>query len=376
MIVLLNEHYPGETFVRWQASELDCPIVVGEIQGKKPLEHDVTQIGCGNGFRGSKFEKAKRRILENVFRAPGPKWCSKTESNWNKYLLEKKPSVVHVCFGTNAARAISGCKRNNVPLVVQFLGQDASRHLRRPSFLKAAQQVFEYASDIVVLNELMKSRLVAAGCQSDKIHVLPIGVRCNVSRNEKRNFEGETFEFLGVGRFVEKKSPVTTIKAFDVCHRENPNVRLTMIGDGPLLNAARQFVEEQKLQQVVSLPGRINHNELINYWDRTNCFVQHSVTASCGDAEGWPVAIAEAAVQGLPIVSTRHEGIPSEVVEGESGYLVDEHDWNQMGIHMLELSRDPTKCMNFGEAGRRHIIENGNLTKQCQKLRSILESVN
>jgi len=374
MIALLNEHYPGETFVRWQASELDCPIVVGEIIGSKPSQHQVFEIGQGNGYRGHKLERVKRRLLEGLLSSPGPKWCSKTEANWNKFLLEHKPKVVLACFGTNAVRALDGCKKYKVPLVVQFLGQDASRHLRRPSFVKGVRQVYEYASAVVVLNPLMKDRLVESGCRPDKIHVLPIGVRCGVPRKTKRFSEGSTFEFLGIGRFVEKKSPIATLRAFQQCHRQNCNVRLTMIGDGPLYEKSQQFANEQCLNDVVSLPGRINHDGLVSYWDRAHCFVQHSVTASCGDAEGWPVAIAEAASHGLPIVSTRHEGIPSEVIEGESGYLVDEHDWQTMAQRMLELSQNLKRCADFGQAGQAHILENGNLTKQCEKLLSILNS--
>ena len=47
-------------------------------------------------------------------------------------------------------------------------------------------------------------------------------------------------------------------------------------------------------------------------------FVQHSVTAADGDSEGTPVSILEAGAAGLPVVSTRHAGIPEGVVKGSS----------------------------------------------------------
>ena len=49
---------------------------------------------------------------------------------------------------------------------------------------------------------------------------------------------------------------------------------------------------------------------------RASMFVQHSVTDPDGKIEGFPVAIAEAMFTALPVVSTRHSGIPEHVRDG------------------------------------------------------------
>ena len=86
-------------------------------------------------------------------------------------------------------------------------------------------------------------------------------------------------------------------------------------------------------------------------------FVQHSVTSSTGDQEGFPVALAEAAALGKAIVSTHHSGIVESVRHGDTGYLVQEHDYEKMAEYVLLLLSNPTRMKAMGEAGRRHIKE-------------------
>jgi glycosyltransferase involved in cell wall biosynthesis len=88
---------------------------------------------------------------------------------------------------------------------------------------------------------------------------------------------------------------------------------------------------------------------------RARCFVQHSVEAPSGDSEGTPVSIIEAGATGLPVVSTRHAGIPGVVVEGETGFLVAEHDVEAMAERMLDVARDPELAGRLGRAARRRV---------------------
>ncbi len=54
---------------------------------------------------------------------------------------------------------------------------------------------------------------------------------------------------------------------------------------------------------------------------------------------------------GLPVVSTRHAGIPEAVTDGGNGFLVDEGDSAAMGARLVELASDPGLRLRMGEAG-------------------------
>src|SRR4030095_662225 len=101
--------------------------------------------------------------------------------------------------------------------------------------------------------------------------------------------------------------------------------------------------------------------------------VQHSVVAPSGDCEGTPVSILEAGATGLPVVSTRHAGIPDVVIEGDTGFLVDEGDVAGMARHMIQIARNPRLADTMGRAARKHIEQNFSKDQRIKNLWSIIE---
>jgi glycosyltransferase involved in cell wall biosynthesis len=83
-------------------------------------------------------------------------------------------------------------------------------------------------------------------------------------------------------------------------------------------------------------------------------FVQHSLTdPATGDEEGLPASIQEAMAHALPVISTRHAGIPEAVVAGETGLLIDEGDVDGMAEAMLAIA---PMAVALGAAGRRRAL--------------------
>jgi glycosyltransferase involved in cell wall biosynthesis len=81
-------------------------------------------------------------------------------------------------------------------------------------------------------------------------------------------------------------------------------------------------------------------------------FLQHSMTdPQTGDEEGLPVAILEAMAHGLPVVSTRHAGIPEAILDGVTGYLVNEGESALMAECLVTLARDVDLRQRMGEQG-------------------------
>jgi glycosyltransferase involved in cell wall biosynthesis len=68
--------------------------------------------------------------------------------------------------------------------------------------------------------------------------------------------------------------------------------------------------------------------------------------------EGQPLVLLEALGYGLPIVSTRHAGIPETVRDGVDGLLVDPRDTRALAAALLHLSCDQAARAAFGTAAR------------------------
>src|SRR3569833_3460025 len=107
-----------------------------------------------------------------------------------------------------------------------------------------------------------------------------------------------------------------------------------MVGDGPLFEETKALVMQLGLSDNITLTGVLKTAQIKVLMKQMRCFVQHSVTAANGDSERNPVTILEAASSGLPIVATRHTGIKDAVIDGATGFLVDEFDINSMAEKM------------------------------------------
>ena len=128
-----------------------------------------------------------------------------------------------------------------------------------------------------------------------------------------------------------------------------------MIGGGPLFERCVELADDLGVSGSVEFPGFLPHEELAAVQRSARAFVQHSMEAPSGDSEGMPVAILEAAASGLPVVATRHAGIPDAVIDGVTGFLVDEGDVAAMSARMIQLAIDPALAAEFGVRARSHI---------------------
>src|SRR5690606_14972407 len=112
-----------------------------------------------------------------------------------------------------------------------------------------------------------------------------------------------------------------------------------------------------KIDHAVTFLGNLGHDSVCAEMKNARALVQHSIRATNGDSEGTPNAIMEAGASGLPVVSTRHAGIPDVVIEGTTGFLVDERDTDAMAVHMLTLAQNPNLAAKMGQAARLRIID-------------------
>lgn len=68
--------------------------------------------------------------------------------------------------------------------------------------------------------------------------------------------------------------------------------------------------------------------------------------------------ISQALATGLPVIATRHSGLPDQVLDGVNGFLVDEGDYQALADRIIYAMDHPEVLAEFGAAGRRHVLEN------------------
>lgn len=258
-------------------------------------------------------------------------------------------------YGITGAKLLKVCQKLNLPLIVTFFGYEISTHQVLQQYRQSYAEMFQYAHAVVIVSQHMRRNLEEFGCPPDKIHFSPTGPN-DIFFDVQPVFSQKLF--VSTGRFVDKKAHYYTILAFALVLKQHPEAKLIIAGDGLLLNVCMNLVRHLQIEHAVEFPGVIDLQKFAGHLAVARAYVQHSITALSGDMEGTPVAVMEASAAGVPVVSTRHAGIPEVVVDGRTGLLVDEHDVQGMARAMLKLLEDGQLAATMGAEGRKFILEN------------------
>ena len=289
--------------------------------------------------------------------------------NYTSLIQKLKIGAILANYGPAGVAWIPLTNRLNIPLYVHFHGFDAYRSDVLTHYGQTYLDLFRSARAIIVVSNAMKSQLIELGCPEIKLHVVPCGIDVSFF---SPGLEMPDKNFITVGRFVAKKAPLNTLRAFHKLHAIDPEVRLVMIGDGPLMEACKTKVDEWGLNNAVTFKGVCTPEEVLQELRLASIFVLHSIKASDGDSEGCPTSIMEAGACGIPVIATRHTGIPEIVIDGETGYLVHEGDIETMAEKMRKLMADSDLRKKMGKAARIRIEKHFNLDQYIERLEQIV----
>ena len=146
--------------------------------------------------------------------------------------------------------------------------------------------------------------------------------------------------------------------------------RLVLVGDGPDLPRARLKVEELGIRDRVMFLGEYTPvQELLSCSD---LFLLPSQSESFG------LAALEAMACGSPVVASRVGGLPEVIIDGETGYLCEVGDIDQMAAASTRVLTDDEHRKGLSDAGRafavKHFSSESIVPQYEEYYRRILES--
>lgn len=365
-VVSPNRNAYSETFIKAHIERLEE--VVDVFYGGYLPTHSE-RLG-GPILSTSLWSRARRAFSMRVM---GRSLTHLQQNAIKKRLTQLRVNVVLAEFGPTGVAMLPVCMEMNVPLVTHFHGLDAYHEGVLGKYGTAYGRLFEHACLIVAVSRHMEKQLLGLGASAQKLVYNCYGV------DPKRFIGGDPAKsnalFVGVGRFTEKKAPYLTIMAFQKVLSEIPEAKLTIIGDGVLLDPCRKLISALNLESAVSLPGVLAPAEVAQHLRQARAFVQHSLTPSNNDHEGTPLAVLEACATGVPVISTYHAGIPDVIEHELNGLLSAENDIDSMARNMIRLARDPKEAGRMGDEGRKVAKDKFSVTRSMATLQKILEQV-
>jgi colanic acid/amylovoran biosynthesis glycosyltransferase len=261
-------------------------------------------------------------------------------------IRKQPPDVIHLHYGTDAGLYLSFLYELNIPTFVSFYGYDCSGFPKR--FFGLGRWylntfVFKYSTHVFAMSEDMKKDLVSLGCPEKKVIVHYYGTDVHLFYTKRNHQNKEIVRFLIISGFTPQKGHKYLIKAFCEAFKENNNIRLSIVGAGPLAGEIQNQVRELNLESIVNLLGAVVYgsDEHLAYFKSHDVFVHPSITDVNGDKEGIPGAVVEAMAAGLPLITTLHAGIPYIIEDEKDGLLVPEGNIELLKKGMLRLAKDP-----------------------------------
>jgi len=238
---------------------------------------------------------------------------------------EKKYRIVHSNINTLSVFPLYAAKKAGVPVRIAHSHSTSNPREWKKNLMKNALRLFskKYATDYFACSELA-GRYLFGGKTFDKGEVKIIRNAIDV---EKFKFDSEArkklrkeigiadddFVIGHIGRFVEQKNHRFLIDVFAEVKKEKKNVKLVLVGQGPLREEMEQKVKDLGLEKDVFFLGqRSDTNKLYSVFD---VFCLPSLY------EGLPVVGVEAQVNGVPCVFS--DRITKEAVVNRNVELID-----------------------------------------------------
>jgi len=280
--------------------------------------------------------------------------------------------VVHCHYGNVGLRYAVAARVWRAPLVVSFYGYDASSYPRERG-TDVYAPLFHRVDAVASLSVHMDARLRALGCPSDLLRRVPLTIdpraQAIPARDPARPRDG--VRLLTVARLVEKKGIEHALRAVALAAGEYPSLCYDVIGDGPLRERLEWVAATLGITERVRFLGARSQEEVGAALREADIFLLPSVTAADGDEEGTPTVLLEASWARLPVLSTRHAGIPEIVRDGETGVLVAEGDATALANALRALLRAPEWWPTLGEAGHRLIAATHTMPVVAERLERI-----
>lgn len=274
----------------------------------------------------------------------------------------------HTEFGVGSFARICA-NQLNIPLVHTYhtMYEDYVHYITHGYFNNSSKEIVKYLSlfycDRTVTELIVPTRktysLFKDKYKVDRnIHIVPTGIEIerfyteNVDNKEvdivRKSLHLKKSDFVigYVGRIAEEKSVDVLLKAGEKAHKENKNIKIVIVGDGPDLESLKKLSKKLKIDSITTFTGKVAWESVPIYYKLFDLFV----TASTTETQG--LTVIEAMAASIVPVCIHDESFLNVVVDGLNGKIF--KTLEECSQIILELSKEPKKIETIAKQARRN----------------------
>jgi glycosyltransferase involved in cell wall biosynthesis len=185
--------------------------------------------------------------------------------------------------------------------------------------------------------------------------------KINNAMNEFDKFKTENTLLVGqMARLSAEKGQIYFLEVIKEVLKDFNNVKFLFLGEGNLKHALIEKAKDMMLAENVYFLGL--KKNIYSFLAVLDIFVISS------KIEGFCISASEAILAGIPIIATKTGGLPEQIIDGETGFLIEYGDKKSLRDRLLLLLCNKELRKRMGERGRQYLLKKYSYEKIAENL--------
>lgn len=262
----------------------------------------------------------------------------------------EKLDILHVHYAIPHASAAFMAKQIlqsqgiSIPFVTTLHGTDITLVGKDPSFEPVITFCINQSDAVTAVSESLKNDTYKHFATTREIHVIPNFIVPALQNSDtpsviRQKYAADNERILcHVSNFRKVKRVEDVIEVFYKVQQKIAS-KLILVGDGPERYSCEKLVRELQICDKVIFIGKVR--DTAHVLELSDVFLLPSETESFG------LAALEAMAVGVPVISSNTGGIPEVNIHGETGYLSNVGDVDDMAFNTLEILKNDEQLKLF-----------------------------
>jgi phosphatidylinositol alpha-1,6-mannosyltransferase len=351
-------------------SELGWRVAVLSPQDYAP-DKEIQRLNTSQSFRIVRQQHHTSRMLEGM----GRFWSLVRLS------MDFQPDILLASGARSVYQAAVYSEFSGRPWVAVAHGGKEFGALR-PWVCLVNRWAYSNADVVVCVSNFARRRMLDFGVNAPRVEVITNGADAHLFRplapevpqELRRKWKLErAWIILTVGRLAKRKGQEIVIRALPRVLEGHPEVHYVMIGLPQIQTQLEQIAKDLDVLPHVHFLGTVDDATLVSAYNACDLFAMTSLQQMDGDAEGYGIAVLEAALCGKPAVVSGESGLAEAVIHDQTGLLVPENDPEAVAEAILRMLGDDTARYWMGQQAREHALNRQTWTSRAELYDRVLK---
>jgi glycosyltransferase involved in cell wall biosynthesis len=297
----------------------------------------------------------------------------KATKNIKNIISDEKPGLIHLHSTRAGLIGAYAAKNAKIPIIYtehlftkDYVPYNSIIHHAQ---LFAFRKLSKHITKVIAVSESVRKYSVEKNIfPKNKIETIYNGIKPKTITNLKKMSDSNKQKLIigSIGTLTKLKGQRYLIEAFKNLKSSNIDFQLEIVGSGQDERHLLKQVKKLNLQDKIRFLGQLNDiDKVMENWD---IYVQPSISESFG------LSVAEAMSMGIPVIATAAGGL-SELVDGDSGILVNSKDSQALSCAIIKLGLNPKLRSNLGLHAKNRIEKYFSLNDMVKKTERLYEKI-